>query len=552
MRAFVLVFGAAALWLGREAMNPDGVAYLDASDVYLNGGWPASGSGYWSPLYPTLLALGRLIGGTDAAHELAIAQAVNLAVFLLAFLSLEYLIGSARIATRARISGAAPNDSAWLVLVYALFAWATVGWIRVWMLTPDLCVVAIVLAAAGLSVRIASGHAGRGNVVALGVLLGLGYLAKAALFPIGVATTAMLAIVLRRTGGLRPALVVAAVFLLISAPQAAYVSRLARRPTIGDVGRLNYLWYVAGVPGAVSSSFPLPDRLPSPDLRAQALAPLDLARRGPPAVYDIDAAIPGTLPIWYDAGYWYRGVVAPIYPLRLTRALVRHAREYLEMFGLLLVGGVAAAVAGPLPRRQMLAARPASLLVVPALAALVMYALVLVEPRYVAPFALLLFAGLVPPWAMDDVSRRVRAGLAVGAATALLLVAHQVRVDASYWRGSARARANVVAALGARGIGPGARLGFIGEAYDAYWARQGRFRFVSLLPSAEAGRFWALDSVGRAAVIEQMRAQGATVVIAETPPTGVATDGWEPLPPAGVPNAALLVHGRTVRRVANR
>jgi hypothetical protein len=191
----------------------------------------------------------------------------------------------------------------------------------------------------------------------------------------------------------------------------------------------------------------------------------------------------------------------------------------------------------------MLGARPASLLVAPALAAFVMYGLVTVEPRYVAPFALLLFAGLVPPWATDDLSRRLRVGFAVGAVAMLPLVVHQLRVDAAYWRGSAQARANVVAALGARGVGAGSRLGFIGEAYDAYWARRGRFRFVALVPSAEAGRFWALDSAGRAAVVEHMRARGAVAVVAEAPPVGLSVAGWRRLPPAGVPTPDLIVSG---------
>jgi len=543
LRAFVLVFGTVALWLAREAMNPDGVAYLDASDVYLNGGWPASQTGYWSPLYPTLLAVGRLIGGTGPERELAIAQTVNFVVFLLAFVGLEYLIQSVRVATRARVPGAAPGDTAWRVLVYALFAWATVGWMRPWMLTPDMCVAAIVFAVAGVSLRIASGRGGWGSIVALGVLLGLGYLAKAALFPVGLVVLVTLGVMLRRTSAVRRVLVAGAVFLIVVAPQILYVSRLAGSPTFGDVGRLNYLWYVAGVPGAVSSSFPLPARLPAPGRYGQTVTPLDPDRDGPPVVYDIDAPIPGTLPIWYDAGYWFRGVATPIDPLALVRAFVRHAREYLAMVGFLLVGGVAAAAAGPLSRRAVLAVRPAPLLVVPALATLAMYALVLLEPRYVAPFTLLLFAGLVPPWATDELSRRVRVGFAVGAVAALPLIVHQARVDARYWRGSARSRANVVAALGTHGIGPGSRLGFIGEAYDALWARQGRFRFVTLLPSAEAGRFWALDPAGRVAVLDRMRARGAVAVIAEAPVPGVNVDGWERLPPAGVPRPELMIYG---------
>src|SRR5262245_37388757 len=97
-RAFVLAFGTLSLWLTRGALNPDGIAYLDASDVYLSGGWPASGSGYWSPLYPTLLAAARTIGGTSAAHEQIIAQVVNLAIYLLAFAALEWLIREIRAA----------------------------------------------------------------------------------------------------------------------------------------------------------------------------------------------------------------------------------------------------------------------------------------------------------------------------------------------------------------------------------------------------------------------------------------------------------------------
>src|SRR5262245_55437968 len=121
LRAFVLVFGAAALWLARDPMNPDGVAYLDASDVYLSGGWPAAGSGYWSPPYPTLLAVARVVAGQGAAREQSIVQGVNFVIFLCAFAALEYLVREVRWTTRAQLPGAPPNDTAWLALVYALF-----------------------------------------------------------------------------------------------------------------------------------------------------------------------------------------------------------------------------------------------------------------------------------------------------------------------------------------------------------------------------------------------------------------------------------------------
>ena len=540
-RAFVVAFGVMALWLARDGLNADGIAYLDASDVFLSGRWPESGTGYWSPLYPTLIAIARAIGGTGPATELALVHAVNLVVFLLAFAALELLLHTMRTTARAMEPGVEPNDTSWAMLAYGVFAMVTVGWTRLWIMTPDMLVVALVLATSAVALRLARGPGRWGSVIALGVLLGLGYLAKAAMLPVGIIVLVTVAVVMRRRGGIALTAVAAGVFLAICAPQIVYVSRLKGSPTFSDVGRLTHLWFIADVPGPVSPAFPLPARLPSPTATGQTLATL-----GPndahPAVYDIDAPIPGTLPVWYDAGYWYRGVVAPLRPVAIARAVVRHLRVYIEMLGFLLVGGLAAAFAGPVSRRAVMAMRPEPILVVPAIASLGMYALVLVQTRYVAPFVLLLLMGLVPPWAVDDLSRRLRVGFAAGALVALPLIAHQTRVDTAYWRGSARSRANVVSALAERGITAGTRLGFIGDAYDALWAREARLRFVSLVPRAEAARFWALGPSERDRVLAHMRDQGARAVVAEAPALGVDTQGWAELPSAGVPKAELMVH----------
>ena len=538
-RAFVLAFGVVSLWLTRDALNPDGIAYLDASDVYLAGGWPASGSGYWSPLYPTLLAIGRKIGGTAVAREQTIAQVVNLAIYVLAFAALEWLIRAMR-ENRALSPGVEPNDTTWRVLAYALFGWAMVGWIQPSFITPDLLVATIGLGIAACCVRLTTRRAGWGLAAVLGALLALGYLAKAAMFPIAIVVLAVLAFVLRRQHGLARVALAGIVFLGLSAPQIAYVSRLKGAPTFGDVGRLNYLWFVADVPGPVSSSFALPASLPTHEGVHQRLTALAGGRREP-AVYDIDAPIPGTLPIWYDAGYWYRGVSAPLKIKPVIRAGVRHARVYFEMLGFLLVGGVAAVLVGGVSRRAFLEMRPSAVLVVPALAAFAMYGLVLVQTRYVAPFALLLFAGLVPPRATDELSRRLRTGFAAGAILALPLVMHLVRVERLFWYNAARDRTAVVTDLAAKGVPAGARLGYVGEAYDALWARAGRFRFVSVVPSAEADRFWALSEAERSRILTHMRERGAVAVVAEAPVMGINVTGWEDLPPAGKPKPSLIV-----------
>ena len=546
-RVFVIAFGTAALWLTRDGMNADGIAYLDASDEYLAGRW-ASGTGYWSPLYPALLAVARLLSSTSPAHAHAVAQAVNLVLFLVAFAAFEWLLRELRLLGPSRdaranqgpaTSATEPNDIAWYLLAYAMFAVTTIGWIRLWLLTPDMAVVAVVFASTAVALRLASGRGRWGSAILLGALLAVGYLTKAALLPVGVVVLLTLVVLTRRHGGAGLTAAAAVVFLAISAPQVIYASRLKGSPTFSDVGRLNYLWYVADVPGPVSSAFPLPERLPDPT-RHGSLATLSDAVSHP-AIYVIDAPIPGTLPIWYDAGYWYRSVDAPIRPVAIARAVVRHVRVYLETFGIILAAALAAVLAGPVSRRAVLGLRPNAVLVVPALAALAMYALVLVQSRYVAPFAVLLVLGLVPPSSVDELSRRLRIGLATGAVAAVLSVIYQLRTDAPFWSGSASARANVVSALQARGIGAGTRLGFIGDAYDALWAHQAGVRFSVLLPRAEARRFWDLDAAARERILDQMRARGAAVILAERPAPGVGTEGWESLPPGGPPGPALMV-----------
>ena len=288
----------------------------------------------------------------------------------------------------------------------------------------------------------------------------------------------------------------------VVAPQIAYVSRLKGSPTFGDVGRLNYLWFVANVPGPVSSAFALPARFRRPPRPGRRSCRWTASRDPHPAVYDIDAPIPGTLPDLVRRG--------PLVPRR-DGAVASDGVSSAPSLGTRACTSSCSAscssvrVAAPRrpDRSRVVTSRPCGrrpVLVVPALAALAMYALVLVQSRYVAPFALLLFAGLVPPWATDDLSRRIRAGLAAGAVVAIpTRRAPDARRRDLLARRSAAPRATSSRALAARGVGPGARLGFVGEAYDALWARTARMRFVSVVPSAEADRFWALDAAGRAA-----------------------------------------------------
>src|SRR5688572_12242727 len=98
-RLLIVVLGVLSAWTWRHTLNPDGIAYIDVSGHYLAGNWPLSNSGYWSPLYPSLLAAGRLLGSTDIANAWVIAHAVNLLLFLGNIAAAEYFIRSVRSVT---------------------------------------------------------------------------------------------------------------------------------------------------------------------------------------------------------------------------------------------------------------------------------------------------------------------------------------------------------------------------------------------------------------------------------------------------------------------
>jgi hypothetical protein len=64
------------------------------------------------------------------------------------------------------------------------FLWASYFWLGPVWVTPDLCVAVLVYLATGLLFRIRRGQGGWLVFAGLGVLLGLAYLAKSAMFPL--------------------------------------------------------------------------------------------------------------------------------------------------------------------------------------------------------------------------------------------------------------------------------------------------------------------------------------------------------------------------------
>jgi len=203
-----------------------------------------------------------------------------------------------------------------------------------------------------------------------------------------------------------------------------------------------------------------------------------------PAVYEFAHPIPGSYPPWYDPSYWYEGVRPHVLLKGQLWALFRAANLYLKIFsksGALWVVLAAIWVVGRKALRWGSSGAGTRLVFLPSAAALGMYSLVLVEFRYVAPFALMLLL-----WTL------ARIGIVVGAEPQLMKRFHLVVVLAPALAAGWAATHDlydlvrnepyepwvVAQKLHEMGIPAGTDVGYIGAGTDAYWAHLAGVRII--------------------------------------------------------------------------
>lgn len=536
-------FGLLHSWMYlHDIRDVDGVSYLDMGDAFLRGDWSTAVNAYWSPLYAVILGLVMAVVRPSPAWEYPVTQAVNFAFYLWALVGFEIFL---RALIRSEPDGAdAPEGTGaalpgWILsaIGYPVFIWSALYWHYFWLQAPDMLVAGLVFIAAAILLRIHQGAPGWRPFLSLGAVLGLAYLAKAALFPLSLVFLGVAALAardLRR--GLTRGAAATAVFLLIASPWVAALSASKGRWTFGESGRLNYAWFVNDVI--------LIDHWPHWRGQAGFGTPAHPSRRilEKPAIYEFASSVGGSFPMWYDPSYWHEGLEPFFEPEAQVRRLVKSAKFYHELFHRgpqagLLVGVVMLYFVGWTGRgswRNPLRHWP---LYLPAIAALAMYSLVYVEGRYIAPFVLLLWFGLLagvrlppgPGW------RRVGAGAALGVAvlalgqTAWSTAMDFRRYDARDFDG--RLHARIADRLWSLGVQPGDRLGVIGSAFNAArWARLARVQVIAEMPEPEKQDFWAADPATERRVMAAFCSTGCDGVVAQyVPPEGLGP-GWTPLP----------------------
>lgn len=549
--ALAVVLALLSAWAGRYAMTHDGISYLDMSRAVLRGDWPHAINGHWSPLYPWVLALAFAVVRPEARWAFPLVHAVNVGLFLTALAAFDFFLRQVLIyrttASPDRSEGRPVSDLVLVAVGYLIFIWSSLNLMGMAFVAPDLAVATCVFLAAGWMLRCRLVPDRRAFYAVFGFVLGLGYLAKAPMLPIGFAF--LLLSVVPGPRGLSPgaaagrAAVALVVFMSVVAILVAGFYETRGRVMLGDSAWLNYLWHVDRLPILhYQGEFPAYGTPTHPTRQISAA----------PAAYEFAGPIEATYPPWFDPAYWYAGLrprfnprghlITARWSLRLYDAedALHHWMPSAAVFV------VTAAVLASQRWLSSAALRASVAIWGPGMAALVTFASIHLESRYIAPFMVLLWLGLTTGVRVPSAPSRRTASLLLagvllfhGGIVAVMATRHayatvQQVLDPD--RAAADIPWRVASRLREMGIGPGDRVAVIGPGIRAaYWAWLGQLRIIGEVPAWAKREFWQADDGARQAILRRFAEAGARAVInqpnfraeGQEPVVDLASLGWK-------------------------
>jgi 4-amino-4-deoxy-L-arabinose transferase-like glycosyltransferase len=364
----------------------------------------------------------------------------------------------------------------------------------------------------------------------LGVALGVAYLAKTAMFPISFAFLACGFLLLGRTEGSYPhalarSVLATAVFLSVASPLILALSKEKHRVTLGDSGAIAYAELVNGARMWTHWQGEPPGTGSPAHATRKVLAT--------PPIYEFAEPIAGSYPPWYDPSYWYEGIRPHFSWKGQLWVLFRSANSYLKLFsrsGALYAVFLALIVQVGKAGRWDWGASRMSLVWLPSLAALTMYALVLVEQRYVSPFAVMLLAWVLTTARFSaSKAEALRKGTAPVVVLALVLaMAWPVTRDL---RDTLANRPyepwEVAVGLHKTGISAGARVGSIGTGLSAYWAHLAGVQIIAEVPERDQTSFSSADPARKEEALRKFSELGARAVVMKNSSAAQSMEGWQ-------------------------
>ena len=528
----VAVLGLLGSWTHRYDLNPDGISYLEIGHAGISD-WHGFVNAYWSPLYPLVLSALFRWFRPSAFWEYPAVHFVNFAIYLAGYACFELLVNeflrSRQIATPDINRENLLSGEQFRICAAIFYVWASRFWLGPDRVLADFLVSVIFCVLTVMLLRIRLGVHGWLNFLLFGVLLGLGYVAKAPMFLLGFVFLFAAWRLLRGASfpSLRPAVAMIA-FLTVSLPWIAALSRDKHRFTFGDSAAINYAEYVDHIPLFVHWQGEDPST-------GYPLHPTRRVLKDPP-MFEFATPIPGSYPPWHDPSYWYEGVTPHFYFRGEAFALFRGANEYLKMFSRSGALWCIVLLAIWLHRQGAGFAQSNSSwwpVLLPSFAAFVLYSVVHAETRFlVGPGLVLLLWPLSRaqiPTTLPD-KRRALAVIALFVAPTLGIAWSTVEDLRRLAHPQPFVAWNAAQGLHSLGIGPGAKVGYLGSGLEAYWAHLAGVQIVADIPDPGWTRFAVLDAHARQAVMDKFSQIGAVAVV--TRHSEIARDDpcWQPMP----------------------
>lgn len=554
----VTLYGLAAFailavsWQGRTYINPDGISYLDIARQMLKGNPSAYFHPYWSPLFPALLAVVIKLVSPSPPSILLLAHAVIAGAALAALASFGFFTREWHALLTSKTGNQTTTQSPTAILYgLSLFLFATIKFIGTNILTPDILATAIVFAIAALACRLAAGRGRTRSAIALGLLLALGYFTKAALFPLGLLLLVLLAFFwYMNRARLIQVILATMVFFALVTPYIAILSARQHKLTFGESGKLNYAWsvlhnapmYAGWTGGSESSGYPA--------------HPLKVLGKNP-TVLEFDHTTPGTFPLWYNPAYFYQGLKIHFDLQKQVRQLQRVPEQIIvpvrrSGLPILLVFLIFAVLA----RKQLPGVRLAApWLLLWAMGAYCMYGLVVIHPRYVAPFFILITYVVTEELLTRLPLSTVRlADISVTVAASLLLLdlvyLHTIRKPPVPAQNNGTIQQQLARNLKSMGVAPKDKIAILGNPFIPWFAFQDHLRVVATIgfrngsETGDAAAFWRMNRKAQSKLENQLAQLGISAIVSTVPCHSTAGTHWHDVDDDQ--DCALLLRPQTV------
>jgi hypothetical protein len=454
-----ILLGASEAWRSRYSMNADGVQYLDNATAYFNGDFHQALNSQWSPLYPWMIGAMFAAIHPDRYTEFPLVHLLNFVIFLLSLAGfLFFLNGVLRmIAPRTQVCVA--------LIACSSFLYCTLDFTTLAYVTPDVLVSFFAFLTAGLLLRMAAGTASPSAYVALGAVLGTGYLAKAPFLFFGLLCLGMAVIL----GHKQPAALIrcgltAAILAAVSFPYIWALSNAKGRFTYGDSGRWNVIWMVNHVPYYHWQGGPAGNGEPIHPTRKLS---------SNPAIYEFATPVGGTYPPWYDPIYWTEGARIAFRPADFAHALLVQIQLYgwlVHHRQLALVFALAALFLLADKRKVFAAIWKFWPVLLFGIAPFAMYAMVHADGRFFPAFFVMLWSALAAGILLGlDNSLDARVPVAIVSVAAALMLVEALTV--TFATVPARINYEVAQRTQALGLKRGDPVAIVTGDLDYSWAR---------------------------------------------------------------------------------